>query len=216
MLKKLFVLFALFYAALSFAAVDVNKATAAELDSIKGIGPGISTKILDERKKGQFKDWTDLVTRVNGIGETNAAKFSAEGMTVNGQGFKGVAAAPKKDDKPMAKKEDKPAAPAAAAPAKDAKAADAKPAAAAAAPAAAPAKDAKPAAAKEEKKDPKAEAKMKADEEKAAKAEAKKKADEEKKAKAEADKKAKADAKKDVKKDEKAAAAAPKKEEAKK
>ncbi|MBS7807527.1 helix-hairpin-helix domain-containing protein [Variovorax sp. PCZ-1] len=216
MLKKLFVLFALFYAALSFAAVDVNKATAAELDGIKGIGPGISGKILDERKKGNFKDWNDLVTRVNGIGETNAAKFSAEGMTVNGQGFKGVAAAPaKKDDKPMAKDAAaKPAAATAAAPAKDAKAADAKPAAAAA-----------PAAKPEAKADPKADAKAKADAEKKAKADEKAKAAEEKKAKAEADKKAKADAKAKAeadkkaaapKKDEKAAAAAPKKEEPKK
>ena len=195
MLKKLFVLFALFYAALSFAAVDVNKATAAELDGIKGIGPGISGKILDERKKGQFKDWNDLVTRVNGIGETNAAKFSAEGMTVNGAGFKGVAATAKKDDKPAAKADAaKPAAAAAAAPAKDAKAADAKPAAAAAT---------TPAAAKA---DPKADAKMKADEEKKAKAEAKKKADDEKKAKAEADKKAKADAKAKAEADKKAKA----------
>ena len=213
MLKKLFVLFALFYAALSFAAVDVNKATAAELDGIKGIGPGISGKILDERKKGAFKDWTDLVTRVNGVGETNAAKFSAEGMTVNGQGFKGVATAPaKKDDKPMAKDAAaKPAAATAAAPAKDAKAADAKPAAAAAP------------AATAVKADPKADAKMKADEEKKAKADAKAKAADEKKAKSDADKKAKADAKakaeadkkakadagkKDAKKDDKATAAA--------
>jgi competence protein ComEA len=198
MLKKLFVLFALFYAALSFAAVDVNKATAAELDAIKGIGPGISGKILDERKKGNFKDWNDFIERVKGVGETNAAKFSAEGMTVNGSGFKGVAAAPaKKDDKPMAKDAAaKPAAAAAAAPAKDAKAADAKPAAAAA------------------KADPKADAKMKADEEKKAKAEAKKKADDEKKAKAEADKKAKADAKKKAEDDKKAKADADKKAKA--
>jgi competence protein ComEA len=208
MLKKLFVLFALFYAALSFAAVDVNKATAAELDGIKGIGPGISGKILDERKKGTFKDWNDFITRVNGVGETNAAKFSAEGMTVNGQGFKGVAAAPaKKDDKPMAKDAAaKPAAATAAAPAKDAKAADAKPAAAAAA--------AAPAA----KADPKADAKMKADEDKKAKADAKAKAADEKKAKAEADKKAKADAKAkaEPKKDDKTAAKDAKKDDAKK
>jgi competence protein ComEA len=195
MLKKLFVLFALFYAALSFAAVDVNKATAAELDGIKGIGPGISTKIIDERKKGNFKDWNDFIDRVKGVGETNAAKFSAEGMTVNGAGFKGVAAAPaKKDDKPMAKDAAaKPAAVAAAAPAKDEKKMDAK---------------------KDEKKDPKADAKMKADEEKKAKADAKAKAAEEKKAKAEADKKAKADAKKKAE-DDKKAKAEPKKDAAK-
>jgi competence protein ComEA len=102
MLKKLFVLFAMMYAAMAFAAVDANKATAAELDGIKGIGPGISAKIIDERKKGAFKDWNDMITRVNGIGEANAAKFSAEGMTVGGAGYKGMAAAP-----PAAKKDDK-------------------------------------------------------------------------------------------------------------
>ncbi len=197
MLKKLLVGLTMLFAAAAFAAVDVNKATAAELDGIKGIGPGISGKILDERKKGAFKDWSDLVTRVNGIGETNAAKFSAEGMTVNGSGFKGVAAAPaKKDDKPMAKTDAaKPVAAAAAAPAKDAKAADAKPVAAAATAAAAPAAA---------KADPKADAKMKADAEKKAKADAKAKAADEKKAKTEAEKKSKMEAKAKADADKKA------------
>jgi competence protein ComEA len=149
-------------AATAFAAVDVNKATMADLDGIKGIGPGISAKILDERKKGNFKDWNDLVERVKGIGEGNAAKFSAEGMTVNGSAFKGVAAAPmaKKEDKPMAA-----AAPAATAAKKEDKPMAA-PAAAAATTAAAPAAAAKPAAdkkadakdAKADKKDAKAKA----------------------------------------------------------
>ncbi|EER60664.1 conserved hypothetical protein [Acidovorax delafieldii 2AN] len=92
MLKKLLILIAMLYAAASFAAVDVNKATAAELDGIKGIGPGISGKIVEERKNGSFKDWNDFITRVRGVGETNASKFSAEGLTVNGQGFKGAPA----------------------------------------------------------------------------------------------------------------------------
>lgn len=94
MLKKLFILVAMLYAAMAYAAVDVNKATAAELDGIKGIGPGISTKILDERKKGNFKDWSDFIDRVKGVGDGNAAKFSAEGLTVGGASFKGAAPAP--------------------------------------------------------------------------------------------------------------------------
>lgn len=122
MLKKILAVMVMMYAAVSFAAVDVNKATAAELDSIKGIGPAISAKILDEKKKGgNFKDWNDLVARVNGVGEANAAKFSAEGLTVGGASFKGVAAAP-------AKAAEKPAA--AAVKKADAKATDAKPVAA--------------------------------------------------------------------------------------
>jgi competence protein ComEA len=166
MLKKILVIVAMMYAAVSFAAVDVNKASAAELDSIKGIGPGISTKILDERKKGNFKDWNDFIERTKGVGDGNAAKFSAEGLTVNGAGYKGAPAAP-------AKAEAKPAAPAA-------KAAPAAAAPAAVAPAAAPAPVAKA--------DPKADAK-------AAKAEAKAKKAEEAKAKKEAAEKAKADKK---------------------
>ena len=94
MLKKILAIVALLYASMAFAAVDVNKATAAELDGIKGIGPGISTKIIDERKKGNFKDWNDFIERVKGIGDGNAAKFSSEGLTVNGAGFKGTATAP--------------------------------------------------------------------------------------------------------------------------
>jgi competence protein ComEA len=129
MLKKILAIAAMLYAAASFAAVDVNKAGAAELDSIKGIGPAMSTKILDERKKGNFKDWNDFIERVKGVGEANAAKFSAEGMTVGGAAFKGAAAAPaaKKDEKKDAKadatkKDEK----------KDAKTEPAKPAASAA------------------------------------------------------------------------------------
>ena len=160
MLKKLLAIALALFAAAAFAAVDANKATQAELESVKGIGPAIATKILDERKKGSFKDWNDMVDRVKGVGEGNAAKFSAEGLTVNGAGFKGAAAAPamaKKDDKPAAKVEEKKA-PAAMAPATATAPAAATPAAAAA-----------PAAKVEMKKDEKA-APMSADEKKAAKA----------------------------------------------
>ena len=120
MLKKLLTFLVMMYAALSFAAVDVNKATAADLDSVKGIGPAIAGKIIDERKNGNFKDWNDLITRVKGIGETSAAKLSEGGLTVGGASFKGAAPAAA----PAAKKEDKPAeaAPAAKEEKKDAKA----------------------------------------------------------------------------------------------
>ena len=64
MLKLIIGLIVALYAAICLAAVDVNKASAAELDSIKGIGPALSGKILDERNKGAFKDWNDLLSRV--------------------------------------------------------------------------------------------------------------------------------------------------------
>ncbi len=93
MFKKILLVITMLYAAAAFAAVDVNKATAAELDGIKGIGPGLSTKILDERKNGNFKDWSDFIGRVGGVGEKTAAKFSTEGLTVNGKKFNAAAVA---------------------------------------------------------------------------------------------------------------------------
>ena len=168
MIKKILAAMLALFAAVAFAAVDVNKATQAELEAVKGIGPVISGKILDERKKAPFKDWEDMVVRVKGVGEGNAAKFSAEGLTVNGAAFAGAPAKPAtpvaKEVKPMAAAADKKpadkatAAPMAATPAATAAPAaakaDAKPAVAAAAPAA-PAMDkkaAKAAAADEAKK----------------------------------------------------------------
>lgn len=100
MIKKLLAVLLAFFAAAAFAAVDVNKADQAALDSVKGIGPAIATKIIDERKKGAFKDWADFIERVKGVGEGNAAKFSAEGLTVNGASYNGAAPAAKKADKP--------------------------------------------------------------------------------------------------------------------
>ena len=95
MLKKLLAALLALCAAAAFAAVDVNKADQAALESVKGIGPAISGKILEERKKGSFKDWNDLIERVKGVGEGNAAKFSADGLTVNGATFGGAAPAKK-------------------------------------------------------------------------------------------------------------------------
>lgn len=103
MWKKLLAALAMCCAsAMAMAAIDVNKATEADLDALKGIGPVTSKLILNERKKGAFKDWQDFITRVKGVGDARAAKFSEEGLTVNGQAFKPLAAA-KKEDKAAAK-----------------------------------------------------------------------------------------------------------------
>jgi competence protein ComEA len=111
MFKKLLAFVATMYVAMAFAAVDVNTATSAELDGIKGIGPVKSALILAERKKAPFKDWNDFVTSVKGVGTDSAAKFSAEGMTVNGASYKAAKAdakagakADKKADKPVTEK----------------------------------------------------------------------------------------------------------------
>jgi competence protein ComEA len=87
------------------ADVEINKADQPTLDSVKGIGPSLSSAIVEERKKGEFKDWADLEKRVKGVKEKKAMKLSDAGLRVNGQalqaspGSQGAAAkASKKDE----------------------------------------------------------------------------------------------------------------------
>ena len=55
-------------------AVNVNSGTAAQLDTIPGIGAGISAQIIKDRP---YKDEADLVAKVKGIGPNNIVKFRA-------------------------------------------------------------------------------------------------------------------------------------------
>jgi competence protein ComEA len=105
MLRHVITALAFALASLAAQAADVNQASQAELEAIKGIGPAMAGKILDERKKGAFKDWADLAGRVKGIGEGNAAKFSTAGLTVGGSAFK-AAATPAAEKKPAKAKAD--------------------------------------------------------------------------------------------------------------
>jgi competence protein ComEA len=189
-MKKILLALVAFVASMNFAfAADANSASKAELEAIKGIGPSIADRIIDERKKGGFKDMKDLEERVKGIGEENVKKMAAAGLTVGG----GKGAAPKAPAAPAAEvKKDAPKAEAKADGKKDAPKAEVKADAKKDAPKAdAPKADAL-------KADPKAEAK-------AAKA-----AQAEKDATAKADKAAAAKAEKAAKADKPAAKAADK------
>lgn len=79
---------------MALAAVDVNKATAAELDSVKGIGPVTTRLIVQERRKAPFTSWDDFIRRVEGLADGRAARLSDGGLTVGGQPYKPPAKAP--------------------------------------------------------------------------------------------------------------------------
>ncbi|WP_083877022.1 helix-hairpin-helix domain-containing protein [Ideonella sp. B508-1] len=66
---------------------EVNEANQAELEMIKGIGPQLSTQILGERVHGPFRDWSDFIARLPGVGPGKARKLSAAGLRVGGQPF---------------------------------------------------------------------------------------------------------------------------------
>jgi competence protein ComEA len=97
-MKKLFLtiftLFALSGAA--FAAVNINTAPQAELESLQGIGPAKAKAIVDHRKKnGPFKSADDL-QNVNGIGPATIKRLRKD-ITV------GSTATVKKDSKAASK-----------------------------------------------------------------------------------------------------------------
>jgi len=97
MITKILVGIAMLWMAIgvAFAQVDVNKADQAALDSVKGIGPTISKRIVDERNAhGPFKDWGDFEKRVKGVGDKKAAALSQSGLTVNGQPMSNAPAQP--------------------------------------------------------------------------------------------------------------------------
>jgi competence protein ComEA len=63
--------------------VNINTATAAELEQLPGIGPKTAARIVDYRqKKGPFKKIEELMN-VQGIGEKSFLKLRAQ-LTVSG------------------------------------------------------------------------------------------------------------------------------------
>jgi competence protein ComEA len=96
LIKSLSTLVLTLLSSLAMAAVELNAADQATLESVRGIGPTLSAKLLAERQKAAFKDWADVVERVPGVGLASAAKLSAAGLTVQGQPMDAVPAATKR------------------------------------------------------------------------------------------------------------------------
>ncbi|MGN4224869.1 ComEA family DNA-binding protein, partial [Burkholderia gladioli] len=88
MLKKLLLLLLTLSLSLGTtfaAAVEVNTADQAALESVKGLGPVKSKAIIDERaKNGPFKSADDLASRVKGLGQKSVANLEAAGLTIGG------------------------------------------------------------------------------------------------------------------------------------
>ena len=83
-MKKLFAaLCVLLFSLSAWAAVNVNTATAQQLEAVKGIGPVKAKAIVDYRSKnGPFKLYADL-EKVPGIGPKMLEKQKAE-LVVSG------------------------------------------------------------------------------------------------------------------------------------
>jgi competence protein ComEA len=89
------------------AAVDVNKASQADLEALPGVGPSLSGKIMAARQTGEFRNWNDLVDRVSGIGPGSAVRLSKAGLTVAGETYAGPPAKAANGEKPARKAKEK-------------------------------------------------------------------------------------------------------------
>jgi competence protein ComEA len=97
-LLSIFVALMMMVGTASFA-VDLNKATQAELEALKGIGEVKAKAIIDYRtKNGPFKSADDL-DKVKGVGKGIIAKIGGD-VTIDGKAL-GV---PTASDKPAEKK----------------------------------------------------------------------------------------------------------------
>jgi competence protein ComEA len=70
-------------------ALELNGASQAELEQLKGVGVELSERLMKEREKAPFADWRDLIARVPGLRARSAKRLSEQGLTVQGQPFDG-------------------------------------------------------------------------------------------------------------------------------
>jgi len=64
------------------APVEVNGASAAQLQTIAGIGPAMLARILAERARAPFQSMQDLDQRVRGVGPKTVERWQAAGLLV--------------------------------------------------------------------------------------------------------------------------------------
>lgn len=84
-------------------AVDLNQATALQLQQIKGIGPKTAERIIEERERaGPYRSLQDLSDRIKGIGAKRIVTLEQAGLKVS------LSSVPKAADKKSSVPKNKP------------------------------------------------------------------------------------------------------------
>ncbi len=62
--------------------LELNCASRAQLEQVKGIGVALAERLLQAREKSPFADWNDVKARVPGVGRRSVDQLAAQGVTV--------------------------------------------------------------------------------------------------------------------------------------
>lgn len=64
---------------------DLNTATRAEIEAVRGVGVELAERVLRARSLGRFEDWADLRRRVKGVNRRALVGWAEAGFHIAGQ-----------------------------------------------------------------------------------------------------------------------------------
>ncbi len=66
-------------------AVDLNQATRAEIEAVRGVGVELADRIIAARAQGPLQDWDDLRRRVKGVSRRALSGFAEAQFEIGGR-----------------------------------------------------------------------------------------------------------------------------------
>ncbi|MFZ9429326.1 MAG: ComEA family DNA-binding protein [Burkholderiaceae bacterium] len=65
--------------------IDLNQATRAEIEAVRGVGVELAERVLSARAHGPFRDWQDARRRVKGLGKRAMAGLAEAQFHIAGE-----------------------------------------------------------------------------------------------------------------------------------